>query len=73
MTKSGNKEESLSNRYKKMFEELEKQGQDINSVFKQLGEKEAFLQRIQDVEDDVAEDQTEVLSKLIAMVISEGA
>ena len=58
MTKSGNKEESLSNRYKKMFEELEKQGQDINSVFKQLGEKEALLQRIQDVEDDVAEDQT---------------
>ena len=49
MTKSGNKEESLSNRYKKMFEELEKQGQDINSVFKQLGEKEALLQRIQDV------------------------
>lgn len=63
MTKSGNKEESLSNRYKKMFEELEKQGQDINSVFKQLGEKEALLQRIQDVEDDVAEDQTEIFKQ----------
>ncbi len=57
------REDSLSEKYKKLFEEFEKHGQDISDAFKKFGGKEAFLQHIQDLEDDVAGDQVEIFKQ----------
>lgn len=52
-----NHRDSLTEEYRKLFAEFEKQGQIIDDALKKIGGKEAFLQRIQDIEDDVARDQ----------------
>lgn len=51
-------ENSLTAKYKKFILEIEEQGQDLGDVFDRFGGKEAFLQHIQDIEDDVAGDPT---------------
>lgn len=56
-------EDTLVNKYKKLFVEFDKQGQDITSAFEQFGGKDAFLQHIQDIEDDVAGDKTEIFKQ----------
>lgn len=51
-----NPDESLADGYKRLFAKIEEQGQDISDAFRQVGGKEAFLQHIQDIEDDVVGD-----------------
>ena len=55
--------ESLVDRYKKFFLEMDKQGQDVNKIYATFGGKESFFQRIQDIEDDVADDYSDVFKK----------
>ena len=52
--------ESLVDKYNYFLGELEKLGQDVNEGFKNFGGKDAFIQYIQDIEDDVANDPAEV-------------
>lgn len=64
--KNGNQpinEDSLVNKYENIFNEYEKLGQDITGAFEQFGGKDAFLQYIQDIEDDVAGDKSEIFKR----------
>lgn len=53
----------MVDKYKNLFTEFEKQGQDITGAFEQFGGKDAFLQHIQDIEDDLASDKAEIFKQ----------
>jgi len=55
--------DTLVDKYKNLFTEFEKQGQDITGAFEQFGGKDAFLQHIQDIEDDLASDKAEIFKQ----------
>lgn len=60
--KNEEKHESLVEKVKDIFSEMEKQGQNIDEVFEKFGGKEPFLLQIQNIEDDAA-DPSEVFKK----------
>lgn len=60
MNKNKEIKESLVNKYKDIFVELEKRGQNADEFFAKFGGKDLLLQYVQDLEDDVADDPAEI-------------
>lgn len=54
------KRESLANKYKVLFEDLENNGINVDEQFQELGGKDGFLRFLQDTEDDLSDNQTEI-------------
>lgn len=54
---------SLTEEYQRLFSEFEKKGLDVDQALGKAGGKEVFLQRLQDLEDDVVSDPSDVFKK----------
>lgn len=61
--KNEEKGESLVDKCKSLLSKMAECGQDVDGAFARIGGKESFLQHIQDIEDDVADDYSEIFKK----------